>query len=78
MFNQLFTAIRDLFAFFTIGIGACNDLATAGKYQTEIIKDTSAFDVQKKRAKLQQDLDAYQKQLATEPTIKSADLKKAA
>ena len=74
----MFKSLGELFALITMSISALSDLATAGKYQTEIIKDSSDFDARKKRMSLNADLAAYEKQLALEPTVKPSDLKKAA
>jgi hypothetical protein len=74
----MFKVLAELFGLITLTISSVSDLATAGKYQTEIIKDSSEFDARKKRAKLNADYEAYNKQLEAEPTIQSADLKKAA
>jgi len=74
----MFKLIGQIAATLCRTITMIDHLAEAGECQTEIIKDTSVFDAKKKRAKLQADLLAYEAQLEAEPTIQSADLKKAA
>ena len=69
----MFKLIGQLAATLCRTITMIDHLAEAGEVQTEIIRDSSVFDVKKKRAKLQADLAAYEKQLSA--NIKPADLK---
>ena len=69
----MFKLIGQLAATLCRTITMIDHLAEAGEVQTEIIRDSSVFDVKKKRAKLQVDLAAYEKQLSA--NIKPADLK---
>ena len=71
----MFKSFGELFALITISISALSDLATAGKCQTEIIKDSSEFDARKKRMALDDDLKTFEAQL-NEP-VNPADLKAA-
>ena len=73
----MFKSLGELFALITLSISALSDLATAGKYQTEIIKDSSDFDARKKRIALNADLKAYEAELASTTTVKAAELKAA-
>ena len=66
----MFKVLDETFGCITDGISAVRDLVAAGKSQTEIIKDASAFDADKKRAKLTAELAAYQKELAKLPKPK--------
>jgi len=71
----MFKLIGQLAATLCRTITMIDHLAEAGEVQTEIIRDSSVFDVKKKRAKLQADLAEYEKQLSA--NIKPADLKAA-
>jgi hypothetical protein len=53
-------------------------LAEAGEVQTQIIRDSSVFDAQKKRRQLEADLSAFEAEIAASGSVKRTDLKKAA
>lgn len=74
----MFKLIGQLAATLCRTVTMIDHLAEAGEVQTEIIRDSSQFDARKKRSKLQADLKAYEAELAAEPPVKPADLKKAA
>ena len=50
-------------------LGAVDDLVDAGKNQTLMIKEASEFDVRKKRAELQYDLDLFMASQQSIPKI---------
>jgi len=52
----MFKNIGELASLVSVIIGSVSDLMKAGKCQTEIIRETSEFDVEKKRAQLKVDL----------------------
>ena len=68
----MFKALGDLFRFVSLIISAGHSLAEAGKLQADIVKESSEFDVRKKRMKLAAELEAFEKELAE----KSADIEK--